>query len=59
MAAHTAPLSFVPLELYHFDNHLTLYYDDIVGTILTLRQFTLLALSQTLLRLQIFKEYLA
>ena len=57
MAAFTAPLSSIPLEIYHFNNYLTLYYDDTLETVSTLRQFTVLALSQALVRLQILKEY--
>jgi len=59
VAAFTASLFSIPLELYSLDQHLTLYCDNILGTVSTLRQFTTLALSQSLLRLQIFKEYLS
>ena len=56
--AHTIkPLSSIPSELYSFDLYLTLYCDDIVGTIPTLKQFAALEVSQTLRRLQFYKEY--
>ena len=59
MAALSAPLSSIPLELYHFDSHLTLYCDNALETVPTLRQLSILTLTQSLVRLQIFKEYLA
>jgi len=56
--AHTIePLSSIPLELYSFDLHLTLYCDNIVETVSTLKQFAALEVSQTLRRLQFYKEY--
>ena len=51
-------ISSVPLDLYSADLHLTLHYEDIVGTVPTLRQFASLAASKTLVRNQLFKEYL-
>jgi len=47
------------LELYSVDFNLTFYCEDIVETISTLRQFTTLAVSKTLVRHQVFKEYLS
>ncbi len=46
------------LELYSSDIHLTIYCDDIVGTVPSLRQFATLAVSQTLIRHQVIKNYL-
>jgi len=37
---------------------LTIYCDDIVGTVPSLRQFATLAVSQTLIRHQVIKNYL-
>ena len=52
-------ISSVPLDLYSTDLNLTLYCKDIVGTIPTLRQFATLAISKTLIRHQVFKEYIS
>jgi hypothetical protein len=58
VADHQSSLSAIPLELYNSETNLTLYCEDILGTVPTLKQFASLAISQTLLRKQIFKEYL-
>ena len=52
-------ISPVPLDLYSIDVNLTFYCEDIVGTLPTLRQFATLAVSKTLTRHQIFKEYIS
>ena len=51
-------ISSVPLDLYSIDLNLTFYCEDIVGTLPTLRQFATLAISKTLTRQQVFKEYI-
>ena len=38
-------LSAIPLELYSSDIHLTIYCDNIVGTVPSLRQFAALAVT--------------
>jgi hypothetical protein len=48
----------IPLELYSSDFHLTLYCDNIIGTVPVLRQFALLAVAQTLVRHQVIEDYL-
>jgi len=48
----------IPLELYSSDIHLTIYCDNIIGTVPSLRQFATLAVSQTLVRHQVIKNYL-
>ena len=45
-------------ELDNLYSSLTLYCDDIIGTVPSLRQFAAAAVSQTLLRGQILKDYL-
>jgi hypothetical protein len=45
-------------DLNSLDNHQTFYCDDILGTVPSLRHLTTLVLSQSLVSLQIFKEYL-
>ena len=52
------PLSTVPLELSSSDLELTIYCDDLVGTVPYLRHFAALVVSQTLVKHQIFKKYL-
>jgi len=52
------PLSTVPLELSSSDLELTIYCDDLVDTVPYLRHFAALVVSQTLVKHQIFKEYL-
>ena len=45
-------------ELDSFYSSLTLYCDNIVGTVPSLRQFAAVAVLQTLFRGQILKDYL-
>ena len=52
------PLSTIPLELSSSDLELTIYCDNLVGTVPYLRHFAALVVSQTLVKHQIFKEYL-
>jgi hypothetical protein len=40
----------IPLELYSSNFHLTLYYNDILGTMPALKQFASLAVLQALVR---------
>ena len=48
----------ISLKLYSSDFHLTLYYNDIIGTVPVLRQFASLTIVQTLVRHQVIKDYL-
>ena len=51
-------ISSIPLKIYSSDLELTVYYDDIIGPVPSLRHLATLALAQGLVRLQLFKEYL-
>jgi len=58
---HSLPLislSSILSELYSSDLNLTLYYNDIVGTVPSLRHFATIAVSQILVRHQVIKNYL-
>jgi hypothetical protein len=50
-------ISSIPLELYSSDLELTVYGDNIIGPMPSLRHFATLALAQGLVRLQLFKKY--
>ena len=61
MSASLVPLpqsSLISQELESFYSNLTFYYNDIVGTVPSLKQFAAAAALQHLLRSQILKDYL-
>ena len=60
MSASLGPLlqsSLISQELESFYSHLTLYCEDLVGTVPSLRQFAAAAVLQQLFRNQILKDY--
>jgi hypothetical protein len=50
-------ISSIPLEIYSSTLELTVYCDDIIGPVPSLKHLATLALAQGLVRLQLFKEY--
>ena len=50
--------SLLSSKLQSLYSYITVYYDDIVGTVPSLRQFAAVTVSHTLLRNQVFFSYL-
>ncbi len=52
------PLPSTTEEFYNSSSNLTLYCDDIQGTVPSLRQFSILIITNTLLRHQVIQDHL-